>query len=556
MATAQLIPRPAATLIVLRDGERGFEVLMLRRPASMVFAGNAFVFPGGSVDEADSDSEVADLTVGLDDKAASAKLGLAHGGLAYWITAIRECFEEAGLLYAAHESGELVHVPFRDVVAQRAAMASVARNDAAFAQVVRESRGRIAADRLEYFSRWITQAGRPRRFDTRFFVALAPEHQTAIHNEAEADEHIWIDPREALERNGRGEFNLLFPTLKTLEALARFKRANEVLEFARQPRPVEPMEPRTALAREGPRILVPGDYAYAEVGKLDPANRGDASCEIVPGVVVTLSDRVRRITAANPGMMTGPGTNTYLVGDASSGIAVIDPGPLIPDHLDRIVAAAGGPIRWILATHTHIDHSPGVAVLKARTGATTIGMVARHPERQDETFAPDHAVNDGDRLSIAGCSLRVIHTPGHASNQLCYLLEEERLLFTGDHIMQGSTVVINPPDGDMSEYFASLTRLYDEDLAWLAPGHGFLMDRPHERVERLLVHRRARENKIVIALRKAGAATIEQLVPPVYDDTPVQRHEIAARSLLAHLLKLETEGRAVRDGERWRAVLG
>ena len=126
-------------------------------------------------------------------------------------------------------------------------------------------------------------------------------------------------------------------------------------------------------------------------------------------------------------------------------------------------------------------------------------MVARYSERQDETFVPDDEVKDGDRLPIAGCSLRVIHTPGHASNQLCYLLEEERLLFTGDHIMQGSTVVINPPDGDMSAYFASLTRLYDEDLAWLAPGHGFLMDRPHEMVERLLVHRRARENKIAIA---------------------------------------------------------
>ena len=165
---------------------------MLRRPASMVFAGNAFVFPGGAVDETDSTSEIADLTIGLDDAAASAKLGVATGGLAYWITAIRECFEEAGLLYTVRESGDLIRAPFPDVGAQRAAMASVARNDAAFAQVVREWGGRIGADRLEYFSRWITQAGRPRRFDTRFFVAIAPEHQTTIHNEEEAVEHIWI----------------------------------------------------------------------------------------------------------------------------------------------------------------------------------------------------------------------------------------------------------------------------------------------------------------------------------------------------------------------------
>jgi glyoxylase-like metal-dependent hydrolase (beta-lactamase superfamily II) len=178
-------------------------------------------------------------------------------------------------------------------------------------------------------------------------------------------------------------------------------------------------------------------------------------------------------------------------------------------------------------------------------------MLAAFPENQDVSFIPDQACRDNDTLSIAGCTLRVVHTPGHASNQLCFLLEEEDVLFTGDHVMQGSTVVINPPDGDMAAYFVSLQRLFDLPLQWLAPGHGFLMGKPHEMVERLLVHRRARENKVINALRRAGASTVVQLVPEVYDDTPARLHTLAARSLLAHLLKLAQDGRATCAEERW-----
>jgi glyoxylase-like metal-dependent hydrolase (beta-lactamase superfamily II) len=254
-------------------------------------------------------------------------------------------------------------------------------------------------------------------------------------------------------------------------------------------------------------------------------------------------------------MMTGPGTNTYLLGDAHTGVAVIDPGPAIDSHIDAIVAAAAGPIRWILCTHTHIDHSPAAVTLKARSGAMTFGMVARYPERQDATFQPDTHLTHGERIAAAGCTLKVLHTPGHASNQLCYLLEEEKLLFTGDHIMQGSTVVINPPDGDMGAYFDSLNALLAEDVAYVAPGHGFLVDRLPEVVDRLLIHRRERENKVLHALRALGPATVEELVPTVYNDTPPARHGVAARSLLAHLIQLETEGRARKvPGERWAAA--
>lgn len=558
LMTVPMIPRPAATVALLRDGERGLEVLMMRRTHLAEFASGAYVFPGGAVDDADRDPALAALARGMDDAQASRVLGVPQGGLAYWIAAIRESCEEAGLLLAYDGTGEVV--PIEDD-RRRAEFGRQRRalnqGELALVDLLREQRLTLATDGLAYLSRWITQAGRPRRFDTRFFLARAPARQRSEHDGSELLHHVWLAPDDALARNARGEVNLLFPTIKTLQILARFRKVDEALDYARTDRAMPAMIPRVAMSRAGPTTLFWGDFAYAEVGKLDPDGTGEANCEIVPGNVVRLSPRVRRVTAPNPGMMTGPGTNAYLLGDAATGIAVIDPGPAMDTHVDAILAAADGPIRWILCTHTHIDHSPAAVALKARTGAMTFGMLALHAERQDATFQPDTRLAHGERLAIAGCTLRVLHTPGHASNQLCFLLEEEKLLFTGDHIMQGSTVIINPPDGDMSAYFASLEALLAEEVAYIAPGHGFLMDKLPEVVERLTVHRRDRENKVLHALRAAGTATVEELVPTVYDDAPPRRHGIAARSLLAHLLKLERDGRARQvAGERWTAASG
>ena len=297
----------------------------------------------------------------------------------------------------------------------------------------------------------------------------------------------------------------MFPTIKTLESIAGFATASALLEFARSPRKMPIMAPRTASSREGPKLLVPGDYAYAEVGKLDPEGKGTAACEITPGAVVQLSPKVRRITAPNPGFMTGPGTNTYLLG-SDGDIAVIDPGPALDAHVETVLAATGNRIKWILVTHTHKDHSPAAMLLKARTGAEVMGMPPPPYENQDQSFRPDRVLADGERLQLAGCVLRVMHAPGHASNQVCFLLEEEKLLFTGDHVMQGSTVVINPPDGDMKVYLDSLRQLQREDIAWFAPGHGFVIDKTQEALERLLIHRLTRENKVMNAVRAAGVA--------------------------------------------------
>jgi glyoxylase-like metal-dependent hydrolase (beta-lactamase superfamily II) len=279
--------------------------------------------------------------------------------------------------------------------------------------------------------------------------------------------------------------------------------------------------------------------------------RDDAT--IVPGQATRLAPGVRRVTAPNPSFMTGPGTNSYLLGEGED-VAIIDPGPPNEAHIEALLVHAGGKVASILVTHTHPDHSPAAAILKQRTGARLFGMAPPKLELQDQSFMPDQPLRHGDRMQAGGMWLRAIHTPGHASNHVCYLLESERIVFTGDHVMQGSTVVINPPDGDMRAYLDSLAILRDEKPAYLAPGHGYLIDEPDDLIERLVRHRLFREAKTLNALRRGDGGTLEALVPRVYDDVPTDRHRVAARSLLAHLIKLRDDGLAADEGGRWNAV--
>jgi len=254
---------------------------------------------------------------------------------------------------------------------------------------------------------------------------------------------------------------------------------------------------------------------------------------------------IRRLVARNPGFMTGPGTNTYLVG--TQRLAVIDPGPHDSIHIERILEAAGGRVSAILATHTHPDHSPAVAALAQSTGAEILGRGAPVHGRQDATFAPTRALHDGDSVRVGDLALRAIHTPGHASNHLCYLLEGTGLMFSGYHIMQGSTVVIGPPDGNMQHYLQSLARLQREPITRIAPGHGVVIEDAQGEIARLIAHRLQREAKVAERLRRAGRATLDVLVISVYDDVDPRLHPVAKGSLLAHLLKLEADGRAARD---------
>ena len=274
--------------------------------------------------------------------------------------------------------------------------------------------------------------------------------------------------------------------------------------------------------------------------------------EIRPGEVATVSPRIRRITAPNPGVMTGPGTNAYLIGEKA--IALIDPGPEIATHIEALIALVGDKLRWILCSHTHLDHSPAAKAVREATGAQVIGMRPPDDGRQDLTFNPDWVMRDGERLETPDFTLTAVHTPGHASNHLCYLLEEERLLFTGDHVMQGSTVVIAPPDGNMTAYLAALERLLGFDLTRFAPGHGHVIETPHDEVRRLIKHRLAREQKVIAALNRAGRGDLDKLVVFAYDDVSAKLHPVARRSLLGHLQKLEREGRARHEGEEWMAI--
>jgi glyoxylase-like metal-dependent hydrolase (beta-lactamase superfamily II) len=271
--------------------------------------------------------------------------------------------------------------------------------------------------------------------------------------------------------------------------------------------------------------------------------------EIKPGVLTLIRERVLRLTAPNPGVMTGPGTNTYIVGTRE--LTVIDPGPDIASHVQALLEAVGDRLKWILCTHTHRDHSPAASALKAATGAQIAGRACAQDGRQDETFCPDRMLGDGDTVELAGVTLRALHTPGHASNHLCYMLEGERLLFTGDHVMQGSTVVISPPDGDMQAYLASLEKLLWVDIAAIAPGHGHVIETPQDEVRKLIAHRFKREGKVAAALAQRKPASLDDLVSIAYDDVPDRLYPVAKRSLHAHLIKLEREGRAIETAVGW-----
>ncbi|HEX2493403.1 MAG TPA: MBL fold metallo-hydrolase [Steroidobacter sp.] len=260
---------------------------------------------------------------------------------------------------------------------------------------------------------------------------------------------------------------------------------------------------------------------------------------IVPGV--------RRLVARNPGYMTGPGTNTYLIG--AERFVVVDPGPVDEVHVGRILEETSGRIDAVMATHTHPDHSPCVEALARASGAQVLGRPAPPHGRQDATFAPVRVLSDGDVVRIDAYSLRTLHTPGHASNHLCFLLEGAGLLFSGDHLMEGSTVVISPPDGDMKQYLGSLERLQHEPIASIAPGHGEIIEDAQREISAVIAHRLKREAKALERLRQAVRTNLETLVISVYDDVDPRLHPIAQSSLLAHLLKLEQEGRVWRDDE-------
>ncbi|WP_426956892.1 MBL fold metallo-hydrolase [Muricoccus radiodurans] len=286
------------------------------------------------------------------------------------------------------------------------------------------------------------------------------------------------------------------------------------------------------------------------------------------GEVQAIAPGIRRLLCGNPGPFTFRGTNTYLIGRGE--VAVLDPGPVDADHLAAILrATAGERITRIVISHTHRDHSAGAAPLKAETGAETFGFGPHVTppeaggEGGDHGFIPDHRLADGALLEGRDWRLTALHTPGHCANHLCFAHEGEGapagILFSADHVMSWSTSVVSPPDGDMADYMRSLARVAARDDSWLLPGHGPPLDDPAPFLTALAAHRREREAKVLDALRAAtrsgGTAAAAALVSPVYGpDLDPRLAPAAARSLLAHLVKLAAEGAAESEADgRYRA---
>jgi glyoxylase-like metal-dependent hydrolase (beta-lactamase superfamily II) len=283
------------------------------------------------------------------------------------------------------------------------------------------------------------------------------------------------------------------------------------------------------------------------------------------GVAERLSPLVRRVLARNPSAFTFTGTGTYIVGHGT--VAIIDPGPADPDHLDAVAAAvAGETVSHFLITHTHMDHSPGAGPLKARLGGTIAGcapLVLRDDGPRadagfDPGYAPDRVLADGEAVlggsGQGSWTLRAVHTPGHTSNHLCFALEDEQALFSGDHVMGWSTTVVAPPDGDMAAYMASLQKLMGRSDLRYYPTHGAPVDEPQRLVKGMIAHRRQRETQI-LGLLAEGPRAIPVMVEQMYAAIDPRLWPAAGRSVLAHLIDLEARGRVISEGGGlWRAL--
>ena len=523
------VPRPAATVLLLRDTPAGLEVLMTRRSATASFAPGAYVFPGGGIDAADAQAHAL----------AARRPTQPEAALTQAIAAIRESFEELGVLLARHADG-------RPVAADDIAAFD---RKAPFAQQVRERGLVLAADQVHVLAHWITDRDLPRRFDVPFLVARMPEGQSPVADEAEQFEPAWVRPADALARHQAGQFFMIFPTIRTLERLAKFATVAAVLAACASEQPLWTSCPRAGFLQGAEARFMEHESAYGELALVCPDGQLRHALDWQTEQPVALLKNVSRMTAPNPGVMTGPGTNSYIVGDPDTGYIVIDPGPEDPEHQHRLWRATNGDIRMIVCTHSHADHSPGARPLQAlcRVQPPILGLPSAPTARPASHFVPDRVLAEGELLTLEGNgrthSLQAIHTPGHAANHACLVLVEDGLLFSGDHILNGSTTVVDPPDGDMSAYLDSLDRLSaacDEfGIAFILPAHGHVLGFARQAIAMLKAHRLQREARILAAMRQRPAGTLDDWVEIAYADVPPRMWPVAKRSLLAHVQRIE-----------------
>ena len=538
--------RPAATVLLLRDSADGLEVLMTRRAATASFAPGAYVFPGGGVDALDAASHGQ----------ANRRITQSELHLTQAIAAIRESFEELGVLLARRADG---------TPADHSDIAALDRAHPFVAQC--QSLGlKLAADEVFVLAHWIGDRDLPRRFDVPFLVARMPAGQTPVADETEQFEPVWVRPADALARHQAGGFFIIFPTIRTLERLLDYTDVDAVLQAcAATEQPLWTSCPRAGLLAGREARYMEHEHPYGELALVCPDGQIVHPLDWQSEQPVPLLKNVLRLTAPNPGAMTGPGTNSYLVGDPATGYLALDPGPADPAHLEKLWRAAGGDIRMIVCTHSHPDHSPGALPLQAlcaqhgQPRPPILGLPSAPTARAHSEFTPDRSLLNQELLTLiprgpetdltdkTSHTLQVIHTPGHAANHLCLVLLEDGLLFSGDHVLNGSTTVVDPPDGDMNAYLDSLDSLSaacaQHQIDFILPAHGYVIGgfdgEAAGAIAHLKTHRLKREAKILKVMQAQPQGSLDDWVAQAYDDVPPRMWPVAKRSLMAHVARIE-----------------